>query len=88
MPRTKLGAAGYAEDDFRREVRECLAHYDLSQKALARKAGMDPSTLSRRLKHPRQLTLSEVESLHRVLCLDMAMVLPLLGASRKDVKAL
>ena len=48
---------------------------------------MDPSTLSRRLKHPRQLTLSEVESLHRVLCLDMAMVLPLLGASRKDVKA-
>ena len=72
MPRTKLGSAQYAAEDFRRQVR-------------ARKAGMDPSTLSRRLKDPRRLTLGELESLHRVLHLDLAMILPMFGASKKEL---
>lgn len=87
MPRTKLGSAQYAAEDFRREVRAQMCYLGLSQGDLAKKAGMDPSTLSRRLKDPRRLTLGELESLHRVLRLDLAAVLPLFGASKKDVKA-
>lgn len=86
MPRTKLGAAGYAEDDFRREIRMKMVYYDLAQKDLARKAGIDPSTLSRRLKDPKKITLAELEGLHRVLHLDLAMVLPMFGAARKELK--
>ena len=83
MPRTKLGSAQYAAEDFRREVRARMSY--LSQGDLARKAGMDPSTLSRRLKDPRRLTLGELESLHRVLHLDLAMILPMFGASKKEL---
>lgn len=85
MPRTKLGATEYAISDFQREIRMKMAYYDLDQKNLARKAGMDPSTLSRRLKDPRRLTLGELESLHRVLHLDLAMILPMFGASKKEL---
>lgn len=84
MPRTKLGAAKYAEEDFRREVRVRMCYLDLSQGALAKKAGMDPSTLSRRLKDPRRITLGELESLHRVLRLDLAAILPLIGAKKEQ----
>ncbi len=87
MPRTKLGAAEYAISDFQREIRVKMAYYDLDQKNLARKAGIDPCTLSRRLKDPKKITLAELESLHRVLHLDLAMILPMFGAARKDLKA-
>lgn len=86
MPRTKLGAAEYAAADFQREIRVKMAYYDLDQKNLARKAGIDPSTLSRRLKDPKKITLAELESLHRVLHLDLAMILPMFGAQKKDLK--
>lgn len=62
-----------------------MSYCGLSQGDLARKAGMDPSTLSRRLKDPRRLTLGELESLHRVLHLDLAMILPMFGASKKEL---
>ena len=77
MPRTKLGSTQYAAEDFRREVRARMSYCGLSQGDLARKAGMDPSTLSRRLKDPRRLTLGE---------LDLAMILPMFGASKKELR--
>ena len=86
MPRTKLGSTQYAAEDFRREVHARMSYCGLSQGDLARKVGMDPSTLSRRLKDPRRLTLGELEGLHRVLRLDLAAVLPLVGASRKELR--
>lgn len=55
MPRTKLGSAQYAAEDFRREVRARMSYCGISQGDLAKKAGIDPSTLSRRLKDPRRL---------------------------------
>ena len=86
MPRTKLGSAQYAAEDFRREVRARMSYCGLSQGDLAKKAGIDPSTRSRRLKDPRRLTLGELESLHRVLRLDLAMILPIFGASKKEIR--
>ena len=87
MPRTKLGSAQYAAEDFKREVRARMSYCGIYQGDLAKKAGMDPSTLSRRLKEPKKITLAELESLHRVLHLDLAMILPMFGAARKDLKA-
>ena len=86
MPRTKLGSAQYAAEDFRREVRARMSYCGISQGDLAKKAGIDPSTLSRRLKDPRRLTLGELEILHRVLHLDLAVILPMLGVSKEEVR--
>lgn len=83
MPRVALAAAKYAEEDFRREIRVKMAYCGISQAELAKKAGIDPSTLSRRLKDPRRITLGELEGLHRVLRLDLAAILPLIGAKKE-----
>ena len=86
MPRTKLAAAQYAISDFQREVRVKMAYYSLTQKDLAHEIGLDPSALSRRLKDPKKITLAELESLHRILHLDLAVLLPMFGASKKELR--
>lgn len=88
MPRTKLGAAQYAAEDFRREVRVKMGYYGIrSQRALAAAAGIDPCTLSRRLRDPQTLSLMEIGRLHKVLHLDLTFVLLLLcGISKKEVQ--
>lgn len=80
MPRVKLAAAQYAAEDFRREIRARMCYRGITQAELSKKAGIAPATLSRRLKDPKQITLAELERLYRVLQLDLAVVLPLIGA--------
>lgn len=79
------GQIGITPYCLARKIDARMSYCGLSQGDLARKAGMDPSTLSRRLKDPRRLTLGELESLHRVLHLDLAMILPMFGASKKEL---
>lgn len=63
-----------------------MAYYSLTQKDLAHEIGLDPSALSRRPKDPKKITLAELESLHRILHLDLAVILPMFGASKKELR--
>lgn len=86
MPRVNLAAERYAVEDFRREVRTKMGYYGIrSQNALALAAGFQNNTLSRRLRNPKTLSLEELARLHKVLKLDVAMILPLIGASKKEI---
>lgn len=87
MPRVKLAADRYAVEDFQREVRTKMGYYGImTQSVLAQATGFNYNTLTRRLRNPRSLSLEELAQLHRTLNLDVAMILPLIGASKKDLK--
>lgn len=87
MPRIRQYAENYAAEDFRREMRSRMGYHDFSQTDLASKTPMSQSTISNRLRDPDNITVGELRSLNKVLGLNPAIVLALLGYSRKDANA-
>lgn len=88
MPRIPQYARKYAVEDFQKEVRRQMGEYDLmTKKAVADAAGLDYTTLTRRLKEPGSFTLDQLAKLVKVLRLDPWPILQLAGYSKKDTKS-
>ena len=88
MPRIRQYAENYAAEDFRREMRSRMGYHDLSQHGLAQKANVSQTTISNRMRDPNDITVGELRSFHKVLGLSPAIVLALLGYTRRDIKEL
>lgn len=58
------------------EVRAEAARAELSQAALARKAGVAPQTLSKKLRGERSFTVEELLAIAKALDLDPVALLP------------
>lgn len=87
MPRIRQNEEKYAAEDFRKEVRIRQGEQDLmSVTALAEKADMPRTTLTKRLSDPMGMTFREFRKLNKAARLDPAAVLPLLGYSAKDIR--
>ena len=86
MPRIRQYAENYAAEDFRREVRSRMGYLDLSQRDLAEQTCMSKSTISSRIRDPNEITVGELRSMNKVLGFDPAIVLALLGFSKKQIK--
>lgn len=86
MPRIRQYTENYAAEDFRREMRSRMGYHDLSQRALAEKTDIAQSTISNRIRDPNDITVGELRSLNKTLGLNPAIVLALLGYSKKDIK--
>lgn len=86
MPRLRQYAENYAAEDFRREMRSRMGYHNLSQQDLADLTCLSQTTVSKRMRNPNDITIGELRSLHKVLGLDPAIVLALLGFTKKQVK--
>ena len=86
MPRIRQYAENYAAEDFRREVRSRMGYHNLSQHGLARETNISQATISNRIRDPNDFTVGELRSLNKALGLSPAIVLALLGYSKKQTK--
>lgn len=87
MPRIRQYAAEYARNDFQRAIRRAQVDADLMRKnKLAEAADIPYSTLWKRLEHPEDMTLGDLQKLIRVLPIPVEAVLTFLGYAAKDIK--
>lgn len=89
MPRLRVYAAQYSEEDFRKEVFKKMAerYEDISIRALARESGISPSTLNNRIRHDiSNLDVSELRQIVPILKPDPAVILKLLGYTGDDIR--
>lgn len=86
MPRIRQYAENYAAEDFRREMRSRMGYHDLSQHELAQKTDISQTTISNRIRDPNDITVGELRSFVKALGLNPAIVLALIGYTKKDVK--
>lgn len=88
MPRIRQYEDKYAAEDFRKEVRIRQGENDLmSVTALAERAGMPRTTLTKRLADPMGMTVGEYRKLNEAVRPDPGVALALLGYSKKDIRA-
>lgn len=68
MPRVKpLGVrADPLEAEIRSEIASGMARMQINQRELARRAGLEPSTLCRRMKNVKDMRLSELWAIRKV----------------------
>ena len=66
MPRIKLIRPDPLEADIRAEIASGMARMQINQRELARRAGIEPSTLCRRMKNVREMRLSELWAIRKV----------------------
>lgn len=89
MPRIRQYAAEYARNDFQRAIRRAQAEADLMRKnKLAEASGIPYSTLWKRLEHPEDMSLGDLQKLLTVLPIPMEAVLAFLGYAARDIKKL
>ena len=86
MPRIRQYAENYAAEDFRREMRSRMGYHDLSQSDLAGMTNISQSTISNRIRDPNCITVGELRSINKAIGLNAAVVLALLGYSKKQIK--
>lgn len=86
MPRIRQYAHNYAAEDFRREMRSRMGYHNLSQHGLAQKTDISQTTISNRIRDPNDITVGELRSLNKILGLNPAIVLELLGYTKKEIK--
>ena len=67
MPRVKpLIRTDPLEADIRSEIASGMARLQINQRELARRAGLEPSTLCRRMKNVRSMRLYELWAIRKV----------------------
>lgn len=86
MPRIRQYTENYAAEDFRREMRSRMGYHDLSQQGLADKTCLSQSSVSNRIRDPDSITVGELRSMNKVLGFNPAIVLALVGYSKKQIK--
>lgn len=87
MSRLRLPPEESADEKFRKELRIRQGYYNLmTQKALAESAGIPPSTFSKRLAHPEDITVADLRKIIDAVEPDPAAVLALVGYSSKQIK--
>lgn len=76
-----------AKEAFLREIRTKQGYYNLrTQRELAESAGVSQTTIGRRIREPDDFTVAELRGVVTAINPDPAIVLALLGYSRKEIR--
>lgn len=89
MPRLRMYACHYSEEDFRKELFRKMAerYEEISVRALAAEAGIAQSTLNTRIRHDiSNLDVSELRRIVPILKPDPTVILKLLGYTGEDIR--
>lgn len=87
MPRIRQNEEAYAQSDFQTEIRRQQGYHNLmSGRSLSQAVGIPNSTLNPKMSNPFRLTVEDFRKIIPVLHPDPAVVLALLGYSKKEIK--
>lgn len=87
MPRLRIKADEYRQEDFRKALRHAQVDNDTSRKDLAEKVGTPYSTFCKRLNNPDELSLGELHKMVQVIPIDPEALLSFLGYNTKQIKS-
>lgn len=89
MPRLRIHAEKYADEDFKHEIftKMALRYEAVSCRALARETGISQSALNDKIRHNvANLDVGELRQIVPVLNPDPGIILKLLGYSAQQIK--
>lgn len=86
MPRIRIKADEYRQEDFRKALRHARADNDTSRKDLAEQVGTPYSTFCKRLNNPDELSLGELHKMVLAMPIDPEALLKFVGYDTKCIK--
>lgn len=85
MPKVRIKADTYRQEDFQKALRHALAENDTSRKSLAEQVGTAYSTFCKRMKKPDELSLGELQKMLMVIHIDPGALLKFVGYDSKQI---